>query len=352
MASEAAAPLRVGLLPRAGRFGLHLIERFADGGPFRVVAAVNPATVGGDSLPLVNLAAALDVRLVSTPQELFQAEDIDVLWITSDDGLQQDFAASGFAHGKHTIAETPLGVTAAMTDKAFAESAQRDRLFLVHHPRRADLDYRQAQIVANDRSMGAIRAVKFVSWSYAIPPSRLSRNPLVSGSETGNASDPSGDPQRTKLRFVAHALDQLVGLIGDRPLSVLAMSDPQALGAADLLSGYSLALRIVFEKGCQAEIDIRLDSPTSFQSGWLLTGEHGGYANGRRLTLTDEGEVFDSPVATADNDAEADQFEWLAQQIRSGVRNATEEARVRTVAALMDAARQSLNQGGGVCVVV
>lgn len=340
MPSEVAGPLRVGLFPRVGRFGLHLMERFADGGPFKVVAAMNPEALGGDSLRVANLAAGLGVRLVSTPQNLLHSDDIDVLWVTSYDDLRQDFATTDCTHRLHMIAETPFAVTIAAADTAFAEAAQRDRLFLVHHPRRTDLDFRQALTVADDPGIGTIRAAKFVSWSYGIPPSGATRG---GGLPNSGMSD---EAQTTKVRMIAHALDQLVALIGDRPLSVFATSDSQTQGAPDLWAGYSLSLRIVFEKGCQAEIDIRLDSPAPYQSGWLLTGERGGYANGRRYTLTDDGEVFDSHVAPADNDTEADQFEWLAGQIRSGVRDVTEEARVRTVVALLDAAQQSLKQAG------
>ena len=74
----------------------------------------------------------------------------------------------------------------------------------------------------------------------------------------------------------------------------------------------------------------------------MLTGERGGYAKGRQYTLTDEGEVFDSPVTTTDNPDDTDQFEWLAQQIRSGVPDAEEEVRACSVVALLDGAQRSL----------
>lgn len=318
-----APPLRVGLYPSVGRFGLHLIERFAGGGQFRIVAALDEPAAS-------DLIAPFGARLLRTPEELMRAEDIDVVWGTSYCGFRDDFALEGPGRGKHTIVETPLALTTEMANKAFGLAAEHDRRFLVHHPRRADLDFRQALSVAQDRAMGAIRAAKFVSWGYGLPPRGAVRGsgPL--------ALDASDDPLVTKIRFVAHALDQLVPLVSDRPVRVFAT------GGSDLLNGCSLALRIVFQTGAMAEIDVRLDSPVPFQSGWTLTSERGGYANGRRYTLTEDGEVFDSPVSLADSDAESDQFEWLAQEIRSNVPNAAEEARVRTVVAILDAAQRSL----------
>ena len=323
MPEAVTSPLRVGLWPGLGRCGMHLIERFTEGSPFRVVAACAPTAA-------IDLLAPFGVRLVSTPEELTQASDIDVLWRLN--GL----VPIGPRHSQHTIVETPLALTLEAADRAFREAAEQGRLLLVHHPRRSDPEFRQALSVASDSNIGRVRAVKFVSWSYGLPPR---------GATRGNGRlvlDASDDSQTTKLRFVAHALDQLVPLVGDEPVSVFATGDPRAASARDLWVGYSLALRIAFERGCQAEIDIRLDSPTPFQSGWTLTGERGGFTNGRQYTLTEEGEVFDSPVTPSDDDQGVDQFEWLARQIRGGVADAVEEARVRTVVALLDAAQRSL----------
>ncbi len=332
MIADASAPLRVGLFPGLGRFGRHLIEQFADGSPFRVVAAIDPSGAA-------RLETPLGVRLVSTPQELLLAEDIDVLWSTSLDGLRNEFASSVPEHGKHTIVETPLAVTSAQAAKTFAWATQHNSLLLVHHPRRADLGFQQALTVARDQTIGTIRAAKLIAWSYGLPPRGATRR------DGRQSSDATEDLHATTIRFVAHALDQLVPLIGAVPVSVLATGDPNAPGAPELFAGYSMSLRVVFETGCHAEIDIRLDSPAPFQSGWTLTGERGGYANGRRFTLTDDGEIFDSPVILPYSDSDIDQYEWLARQIRSGIRNVAEEARVRTVVALLDAAQRSLAAG-------
>lgn len=326
MTDVAASPLRVGMIG-LGRPGLYLMERFATGGPFRVVAAFADPVVSG-------LVSPFGARLVNHPRELLTAADVDVVWFAEHDAFRNAFTPTDVLCEKNAIVETPLALCSAIADQAFKESAQRNRLLLVRHPRRSDPDFRQALAVAQNRTHGAIRSAKFVSWSYGLPPRGATRGhgPLP--------PDASNDSQITKLRLTAHALDQLVTLVSDRPIRVFATSDQSAPG---LLAGYSLTLHLTFETGCQAEIDIRLDSPTQFQSGWLLTTERGGYSKGRQFTLTDDGEIFDSPVTAApDGDADADQFEWLAQQIRSGVRSHVEEARVRTAVAVLDAAQRSL----------
>lgn len=324
MTDVAASPLRVGLIG-CGRIGMHLIERSAIGGPFQVIAACDEQRVG-------ELIAPFGVRLMSL-QELAQSVDIDVLWITSFWKSPFESSPSTALHGQHIIAEAPFALRHQSAEQGYSYAAQRGRLFLIHHPRRADHDFRQALAVARDEMIGVIRAAKFVLWSYGRAPQGATRG----------AQQPFGDeyaePGTTKVRFVAHALDQLVQLIPSQPIKVSAIGDP---GDSDLFAGDTLLLRIVFESGCLAEIDIRLDSPTPFQNGWTLTSERGGYAQGRQYTLTDDGEVFDSPVTISEDDTEADQFEWLAREIRSGASNTKEKANTLAVVALLEGAHRSL----------
>ncbi len=329
MTDVAASPLRVGLIG-LGRPGLHLIERFAAGGSFRVVASFADPIVA-------EIVSPFGVRLVNHPRELLAAADVDVVWFAEHDAFRNAFTPTEVLCEKHAIVETPLALSSSSADGAFKEAAQHHRLLLVRHPRRSDPDFQQALAVAQDPTHGAIRSAKFVSWSYGLPPRGATRGhgPLP--------SDASSDPQITKLRFASHALDQLMTLVNDRPIRVLATGDQHAPGFPELIKGHSLTIHLTFETGCQAEIDIRLDSPTQFQSGWLLTAERGGYAKGRQFTLTDDGEIFDSPVTAApDDDEDADQFEWLARQILTGISDPVEEARVRTVVAVLDAAQRSL----------
>ncbi len=328
MPGLAAPPLRVGLIG-LGRSGLHLIECCATGGPFRIVA------VFADPL-VADVVSPFGARLVKHPQELLAAADVDVVWIAEFDGRRTDVSIAEVLAEKHAILETPLSLTTEAFEQAFEVAAQHRRMLLVHHPRRSDQEFRQALSVSKNSDIGTIHAAKFVSWSYGLAPRGAARGlgPLP--------SEGSDEAQITKMRFVAHALDQLVSLIADCPKCLVAVGEQNTSGPSDLFDGKSLLLQITFEQGCQAEIDVRLNSPTPFQSGWLLSAERGGYANGRRFTLTEEGEVFDSPVPEFDDRKEADQFEWLAQLIRAGASDPVEESRLRTLVALLDAALRSL----------
>ena len=329
----AASPLRVGLFG-LGRCGLHLIERFSTGGPFRIVALLaNPSVADAN---VADLVSPFGVRLLHDPHALLAATDVDVLWLTEPGDLPNNVALPDVLLTKHAILETPIGVTPAILDQTLAVAHQRDRRLLVRHSRRSDADYRQALSVANDQSLGPMCSAKFVSWTYAIAPRGAARG---SGPLPPDASD---DAPITKSRFVAHTLDQLVTLIGDRPQRVFATGDSNSRSVSDLTAGCSLSLQILFANGCQAEINIRLDSPTQIQSGWMLTAERGGYSKGRRFALTEEGEIFDSPAPLIVSDQDSEPFDGLAQQIRSADRDTDEETRLRTVVALLDMTQRSL----------
>lgn len=328
MSDVGATPLRVGLFG-VGRIGMHLLERFALGGPFRVVAACDDALIGPRIEPF-------DVKRMS-PRELLAAPDIEVLWVTSSFDYPFDVGSHASLAGQHLIVESPFTLSAAVADQAIRAAMSRQRLLLVHQPRRADSEFRQALTVARESPIGAIRQAKFVSWSYGHAPRSITR--------LGERSETVESPSTTKIRIAAQTLDQLLWLVPSRPVRVFAYRDVSLASTSRLFDGDALALRIHFESACTADIDIRLDSPTPFQSGWLLTGERGGYAHGRQFTLTEEGEIYDSPVAPATNPAVADPFGWLAEQIRHGRLDADEATRTRTVVELLDAAQQSLEKG-------
>ncbi len=124
MTDVAASQLRVGLIG-LGRPGLHLIERFAAGGPFRIAAAFDASTTA-------EVVSQFGVRLATDFRELLAATDIDVIWISESWGLRKDFALPDVLATKHAILETPFGVTSAVLGRAFQVAHQRGRQLVDH----------------------------------------------------------------------------------------------------------------------------------------------------------------------------------------------------------------------------
>ncbi len=328
--THVTAPPRVGLVG-LGRTGSHLLEKFSSGGPLRIVA------VWDDAPERTRLAKSLGVNVVAKREMLENFDDVDVLWFTrSIEFFNADLIAKCLKSGKHIVVESPLDLSPADARRAFHEACELGLRLLVHCARREEESFRRAVSVAASGELGTIHAAKFVSWGYGLWPSGVGDQ-----SHQRDLEDLSGT---MVIRLMAHALDQLLLLVPQHPHRAFATARASPFkkepSAAPTDAAAALALSIEFVDGARAELDLRLDSPVPFRSGWVLTGDRGGFAEARRYSLTDDGEVYDSPVTSGE--AEFDSFAWLAQQLCSPERNAVEEIRAVTVVELLDAARRSL----------
>ena len=290
-------PLAVGLIGLSPD-GLHLFEVMSGGGPFRVVMTWNgPSDPHGFGLP-----------------------SVDVLWLARPCGFDEPFAEQLLHSGKPIVAELPLGLSAERMQSILAEARSRGIPVLSHCPRRSDDDFRRALSAVLSSDLGKLLAAKWVSWSY--------------GAQSASCAHDDGSQIRaTLLRLLAHAVDQLLQLIPVEPLRVVAFGD----------SALSIQAIIEFHGGLRAEIDLRLDSPLPFQTGWLLTGDRGGFADGRCFHVAADGEVFDSRVPTIESGV--DQYVELAQRLRVIDHRATETDRTVTVTKLLAAISSSAQSG-------
>ncbi len=311
MSNATANPLRVGLIG-LNRDGWHLMERCLVGGPFCIAAAFDVVS------PRVSQASCLSVPFVSSLDALIHSPEIDLLWIAMPFAIQLNWAEPLLQQDKPLIVEAPLSQSTADADRAFAALRTRGQRLLMHSPRHADEDVRRALSVVDTGELGTLQAVKWISWGYGLPPTG------VPSCDT-DASDP---PCTAILRQMTHALEQLVQLLPQPPRRVFATG--------------GLAASIEFDNGTRAEIDIRLDSPVPLYTGWVLSGEHGGYANGRQFTLTADGEVFDSPTPTPE--PAEDELVRLARLLRTPDFDEREAARTRTVVQLLEAALTSRSE--------
>ncbi len=328
--SLAAAPLlRVGVIG-LNRHGLHFIERCLTDGPFQVVATFdpsNPKRQRGRALPHAPNSQLLEAPALAHASgywdELLEAPDIDVAWIAHPialrpAGMPSDLVEQLLNHNKHVVIETPLSLSTSEADRWFALARQRGRHLLVHSPRHTDDDIRRAVSAVSSGELGAVRAIKWISWGYGLPPA-------------GVPSHESHESRVTLIRQMAHALDQLVQLVPHAPRRVIAFGEQTE----------ALAAWIEFTNGTRAEIDIRLDSPAPLRTGWVIHSEHGGYADGRRYTLTPEGEVFDSPAPTLS--PASDDLTELARSLRSDKIDDLTSTPARTVVQLLEAISRSLS---------
>ena len=281
--------------------------------PFFLLTAMNSVSCGAPAL--ADAADDLD--------ELIHSPDIDIAWIAHPialhhDGLPSDLVEQLLKHNKHVVVETPLSLSTAEADRWFALACERGRHLLVHSPRHANDDIRRAVSAVSSGELGAVRAVKWISWGYGLSPA-------------GAPSHEPHDPRVTLICQMAHALEQLVQLVPHAPRRVIAFGEHTE----------ALAAWIEFTNGTRAEVDIRLDSPAPLRTGWVIHSEQGGYADGRRYTLTPEGEVFDAPAPTLS--PASDDLTELARSLRNDLFDDLASTPSRTVVQLLEVISRSLS---------
>lgn len=323
MAHEVAASWRTALigLTRAGCFFLEAMTR---GAPFQTVAA---CCCAGES---DERARSLGVPVVSSIAELVRRPDIEVLWVAATDWLKEPWAADVLRSRKLIVSEPPLAWDSASATAAFQVVCEHGSRLVVHWPRRHDEDFQRALSVARSPDAGAVRAAKFVSWAYGLPATGMASNFLHQAQD-----DVFKD---TLLSGFAQTMAQLVELVRQRPLRVVAASSP-ALGQRS--EAVWLAVRIEFDGGATADVDLRLDSPAPLQTGWAVTCERGGYLHGRRFSLATDGEIFDVPISTTTPE---NSFVAVTRSLCEH-NSADETLRELTVTGLLEAMLRSLQTG-------
>lgn len=322
-------PQQVGLLG-LNRVGRHFVEAMSGGGPFRIVSAWDSDAESCEH------ARSLNVPLLPSVQELASRPELNVLWVTLPNWLDEAWAASVLDSGKLIVCEWPFSLSHAQAQAAFHRVHERGSQLLVHGSRPDEEDFRQAFASTQNADWGMLRAAKLMSWTYGLPPSGVATKSVRGSSE---------DSLRAMLlRMTAQKLDQLCRLISRKPTRVFASSTSDL---AHDRNAASLAMRIEFGNEATAEVDVRLNSPTQLQTGWVLTAQRGGYSHGRCYSLTDDGEIFDS--AAVMRSAVGDSYSAIAQQLL-GKPDSPANSRVLTVVQLLDAALRSLKMGQAILV--
>lgn len=332
---------RVGLLGD-GRGSRFLLERFANGGPFRVVAV-------SESLLTEEEAARFAVRRERSAHQMARRSDLDLLWVTNaiDSELEQALCA-GFQQGQHAVWQRSGTLSIASFDRIAAESERCGRLFLIHRPNHPDSDFLRALQFARACQDDPFRVAKLTAWTYSLPPAQSRRQANRNQRDAFPCPDtPCSDTSTPANIFnlMSDRLHQLLSLIPDQPVEVTADADSQHSSTE---VGYSLLLRIRFKGGCRGEIDLRLNSPTIFQSGWLLAATRNGFHNGRHFTLTSDGELFDAEWDLPVTAAPPDPFDSLASQLRAGQAESGHIRLERSILAILSGAQRSIATGHSV----
>jgi scyllo-inositol 2-dehydrogenase (NADP+) len=80
-------------------------------------------------------------RPVASAGALIEADDVDLVVITTPNHLHFEHAAAALEAGKHVVVDKPFAVTAAEADRLIALARAKDRVLTVFHNRRLDGDF-------------------------------------------------------------------------------------------------------------------------------------------------------------------------------------------------------------------
>lgn len=317
-----SAPLRVAIAG-LGRTGLYHLEQLSLYDDCRVVAAY-------DVLP-AREECALDFgcRFHTGWSELLATPDVDFVLVAAPPAERAELAIASLQAGKHVAMSPPFGTSLADADRMLAAAQESRRSLLVLPNRREDDDFRRALSVVRSGALGELEAVKFVVWDYAIP------------AKGGLARDEAGGSDAF-MHFGADYFDQLLTLVPDTPHSVYSV--PARPGAASPALADSFLTVVKFAGGVTAQVEVNLASPTRYHSGWVMTGTRGGYYRSKQSVLTDEGEIFETPVEVPPMVGNGFYDELVGTRHHEGP--TCESARAaRNAIGLIEAARESVRTG-------
>ena len=314
------APVRVAVAG-LGRAGMFHVERLGLRDDCQVVAAY-------DDCPLaVERSGRPPVPFAESWKELLANDEVELVIIATPPALHAEMAISALASGKHVAVETPLGLNVAEVDAIRAAGRRSGKAVSVLHTRRWDDDFQTACEVLSAGSLGPPRAIKFINWHY---------NPSNAVDWRTDAATGGG----VLWEFGVHYFDQLLQMAGSHPESVFA----RLHSSRDARVDDAFLAVVSFAGGLVAQIEVDRLATTPLQTGWIIAGDSGSYANFTQYTTNPDGEVVDLPLMPVA--AEVDEFcTRLVRHLRRGSANPVTAEEARGSMALIEAVRKSARTG-------
>ena len=331
------SPLKIAIAG-LGRMGMYHLERLSLRNDCRPVAAFDVDQSRTDC------AGAFGCRPLQSWNDLRDDPEIELVLIATPPDTHARLAIEALEAGKHVVVEKPLCLTLREADTVLEAAHRCGRMLSVVQNRRWDDDFQAALTTLKSGALGQLQAVKLIVWEYGLSAKARWRD----------QSDWRTEPWRgggALVEFGAHYFDQLLQLVPERVDGVFAQTaddSSHTVGGDDGGAAENAFLAIIkFTNGVTAQIEVNMQSLAPLRTGWALTGSQGGYQNFRRYSITDEGEIFHTPVEPIATDWDQ-YYSGIFQHLRGTANTAVppvtaEEA--RRVVAVIEAARRSAESG-------
>ena len=336
-----------------GGMGYHhgLAVNSTDG--LRLVAVVDP---GIDR----RKAAEADfpgVRAYASIDELLNDDEVEVAFVATPPIHHVALTLALVQAGKHVACEKPLSLTLAEADRVMAVAAANRRVLTVHQNRRWDRDFVAMRRAVDAGALGAVFNVETFVGGYAHPCRTWHSDSASSG---GAVYD-----------WGSHHIDWILQLLGESPYSVQAHGHKRVWH--DVTNLDQLRVRLVWRDGREAEF-FQSDIAAVRRPKFWVQGTGGTLVGHYRVVTLEHLEPGRGYVAQQMHHAEApadlllaryesgygisetrlplapeQPFAFhrnLADHLHLGEPLAVTPASVRQVIAILEAARQSTEQGG------
>lgn len=321
-------PLRIGIAG-LGRQGNFHVERIGLRGDCTLVAAYDIAAEKA-----VRMASRVG-RIHRTWPEFLNDRDVELVLIATPTPTHAELACAALAAGKHVAVEKPLCQSRAEADAIAAAAEEAGRSVSVLHTRRWDSDFRTPLALVEAGKLGPLISATRITRQFSLPL------PVPVGGPHSAAADWSGHADGALLEFGTHYFDQLLKLTSARPVSVNARVHTGSLsrGVEDEFRAW-----IEFDDRSHAHVEFSQSSLAPLETGWVLCGQKGGFADGRYYRSTEEGELVAAPVDLLPTDLDG-YYAALVRHLRQGEPLPCPLGEARRVVALIDAARESAVTG-------
>jgi predicted dehydrogenase len=305
-------------------------------------------------------AAAADfpgVRTYASADELLGDDDVEVAFVATPPAHHAALTVALLRAGKHVACEKPLCLTVAEADQIMATAAAHHRILTVHQNRRWDADFVAVRRTVSAGLLGAIFNVETFVGGYAHPCRTWHSDRAVSGGEVYD--------------WGSHHIDWMLQLFGESPRLVQAHGHKRVWH--DVTNLDQLRVRMTWDDGREAEF-FQSDIAAVRRPKFWVQGTAGTLVGHYRVVTLEQVEPGRGYVARQMHHAEApadlllaryesgygisetrlppapeQPFAFhrnLADHLHLGEPLAVTPASVREVIAVLEAARQSTDQGG------
>ena len=261
-------------------------------------------------------------REVADAGELLSDEGIDLVLVTGTDPLRLETVRRAIELGRPVAVPSPVSEP-ELEWVAGSESGPR---LLVLSNCLADDDFQSALALVRSGRLGQPRTLSHSTWG-------LIGGDLITAAEPGSRLPTS----------VLDRLEQLLMLVGIEPLSVSA----RHLAGAGRSRGIGITVR--FPDEVTAGLEHHPSSPVPLATGWVIAGRDGGYRDFELFTVTDDEEVYGTPVESPSIDLDRVYDDLLVQWDDGSHRRAVLN-RAGCLARLIEAVGESLARGSEVVV--